>query len=127
MELNTLEPLECASIILVVADSNFINLCQEPHEYVKRLKSKVAEIHNNAVLHTVSGKYGISHIDESVPVVEINDRNKTLFSQTLENASMLFDELMIISISINEPFIESAKEVVTSSGKTFTHYRYQRK
>lgn len=122
-----LHPVECASIILVVSDSNFINLCQDPHGYVELLKERIGKVHNNAVIHTVSGKYGIGHIDRSIPVVEVNDRNKTMFSQTLENSSMLFDELMVISIATNDPYIESAKEVVTTANKTFTQYRYPRK
>lgn len=122
-----MEPIECASIILVMADSNFINLCQDPHGYVQRLKVRVSDFHNNAVIYTVSGKHGIAHIDSTIPIVEVNDRNKTMFSQTLENSSMLFDELMVISIAENDPYIESAREVVTSASKTFTHYRYPRK
>lgn len=124
-----MDPVEVpATIILVVADSNFINLCREPHVYVQTLKAKVAEMHKGtAVIHTVSGKYGIGNIDASIPMVDVNDRNKTLFSQTLENASMFFDELMAISTVDKDPYIESAREVVTSGNKTFTHYRYPRK
>lgn len=124
----TLPSLACATIILVVADSNFINLCKNPHDYVKLLKERVANLYeNNATIHTVSGKYGIANIDSSIPVVDINDRNKTLFSQTLENSSMFFDELLAISTVDKDPYIESAREVVTLSNKTFTHYRYPRK
>jgi len=124
-----MDPIEVPSTtILVVADSNFINLCKDPHTYVETLKVRVAELHNGtAVIHTVSGKYGIANIDNSIPIIEVNDRNKTLFSQTLENASMFFDELMAISTVEKDPYIESAREVVTSGNKTFTHYRYPRK
>ena len=117
--------MEPSTIILVVADSNFINLCQDPHAYVKLLKERIA-VHrkDGAVLYTVSGRYGMSGVDPSIPVISVNDRNKTLFGQTLENSAMLYDELMAITIASSDPFIEIAKEVVTNANKTFTHYRY---
>lgn len=121
------QEVKCSTVILVVADSNFINLCKDPFVYVKLLKDRVAQVHENSVIHTISGKYGIANIDPTIPVVDINDRNKTLFSQTLENSSMFFDELMAISTVDKDPYIESAKEVVTTANKTFTHYRYPRK
>jgi len=40
---------------------------------------------------------------------------------------MLFDELIVISINENDPFILAAKEVVTNVNKTYTLYRYPRK
>lgn len=118
----------CASIILVLADSNFINLCKDPAAYVQLLKKRVVEMReDSATLYTVTGKYGIHNIDPTVPVLEINDRNKTLFSQTLENSTMLFDELIVISTNESDPFILAAKEVVTNVNKTSTQYRYPRK
>lgn len=118
----------CASIILVLADSNFINLCKDPVEYVKVLRQRVADLREGEVaFYTVTGKYGVHHVDDSIPVLEINDRNKTLFSQTLENSTMLFDELIVISINDNDPFIVAANEVVTNVNKSSTVYRYARK
>lgn len=123
-----MEPIACASVILVLADSNFINLCKNPTEYIGLLKQRVMEAREgNATLYTVTGKYGINHIDSSVPTLEINDRNKTSFSQTLENSTMLFDELLIISINESDPYMLAAKEVSTTASKTSTHYRYERK
>ena len=123
-----MEPIACASVILVLADSNFINLCKNPTEYIGLLKQRVMDAReDNVTLYTVTGKYGINHIDSSVPTLEINDRNKTLFSQTLENSTMLFDELLIISINETDPYMLAAKEVSTTASKTSTHYRYERK
>lgn len=123
-----MDALAFPNIILVLADSNFSNLCENPTNYVKLLKERVVTAREgDAALYTVTGKYGISHIDETIPTLDINDRNKTLFSQTLENSTMLFDELMIISVVENDPYILAAKEVVTTASKTSTHYRYPRK
>ncbi|MNR22234.1 hypothetical protein D3C85_1391760 [compost metagenome] len=123
-----MDPIPCASIILVVADSNFVNLCKDPVEYVNLLKERVVTNRKgDALLYTVTGKYGISNIDKEMPTLDVEDRNKTLFSQTLENSTMLFDELMVISVNENDPFILAAKEVVTTASKTSTHYKYPRK
>lgn len=123
-----LEPQDSFITIMVVADSGFVNLCKDPQSYVATLKERINALYgNNVILSTVSGKYGIGHIDPTIISIEINDRNKTLFSQTLENSSMLFDELVAISIFEKDPFIETAREVVTTANKTFTHYRYPRK
>lgn len=123
-----MDPIPCASIILVVADSNFVNLCKDPVEYISLLKARVFEKRQgDAVLYTVTGKYGISNIDSTIRTLDVEDRNKTLFSQTLENSTMLFDELMVISVNENDPFILAAKEVVTTASKTSTHYKYPRK
>jgi hypothetical protein len=123
-----MDPIPCASIILVLADSNFVNLCKDPAEYIELLKQRIVEKREGEVaFYTVTGKYGVHHVDGSIPSLEVNDRNKTLFSQTLENNTMLFDELIVISINESDPFILAAKEVVTNVNKTSTQYRYQRK
>jgi len=122
------EATPIASIILVVADSNFANLCKDPVEYISLLKERVlTKRQGDAMLYTVTGKYGISNIDNTIPTLDVEDRNKTLFSQTLENSTMLFDELMVISVHENDPYILAAKEVVTTASKTSTHYKYPRK
>lgn len=123
-----MDAIPCPNVILVLADSNFINLCDNAAQYVSLLKERVIKAREgDATLYTVTGKYGINHIDKTIPTLDVNDRNKTLFSQTLENSTMFFDELMIISINENDPFILAAKEVVTTASKTSTHYRYTRK
>lgn len=123
-----MDPIPCASIILIVADSNFVNLCKDPVEYVSLLKERVLVARNgDASLYTVTGKYGISNIDATIPTLDVVDRNKTLFSQTLENSTMMFDELLVISVNDNDPFIIAAQEVVTHASKTSTKYGYERK
>lgn len=123
-----MDPLPCATVILVLADSNFANLCDDAKAYIKLFKERVlAARSGDALLYTVTGKYGINGIDSSIPTLDVNDRNKTAFSQALENSTMLFDELMVISINENDPYIVAAKEVVTTASKNSTQYRYKRK
>lgn len=123
-----MEVLPCATVILVLADHNFANQCDDAVAYVKLFKERVIESRKgDAMIYTVTGKYGINGIDQTIPTLEVNDRNKTSFSQALENSTMLFDELMVISINESDPYIVAAKEVVTTASKNSTQYRYRRK
>lgn len=81
-----------------------------------------------AVLYTVPGKYGISNLSNEIPALpDIQDKNKTVFMQTLENSNLMFDEMIIVSIAEEDNYIKGAQEVMTSLNKSFTHYRYPRK
>lgn len=123
-----MEAVVSADVVLVIADSNFVNLCVDPVEYITRLKKLVGNRGGRGVkLYTVSGKYGVNHIDSSIDVVELNDKNKTIFGQTLENCTMLFDELLLVTIAPNDPFINIAREVMMSASKTITQYGYNRR
>lgn len=114
--------------LLVIADSNFVNICADADAYVNKLKDNLAKRRSNGVsLVTVPGKYGISNIDKTIPELDVDDKNKTSFVQTLENASLLFDELIVVSIADSDNYIVGAKEVMTSLNKCFTHYRYVRR
>jgi hypothetical protein len=116
-----------SSIVLILADSNFINVCVDPNAYVGRLKDLLAKRADNAKVYTVSGRYGLSQVDQSIPIIQVDDRNKTIFSQTLENSAMIFDEMITVSIVPTDPFMTVAREVLTKVNKTITQYRYQRK
>jgi hypothetical protein len=120
---------QCGNVVLVVVDSNFINLCADPFGYMARLKAKLTEqsADQGLTMFTVSGKYGLSNIDDSIGVIPVDDKNKTVFGQTLENVTMLFDKLVTITIAQNDPFLSMACEVVTNANKPYTKYGYQRK
>jgi hypothetical protein len=119
---------QCGNVVLVVADSNFINLCADPFAYMARLKEKLAERSTEGLtMFTVSGKFGVGNIDDTIGVIPVDDKNKTVFGQTLENVTMLFDKLVTITISANDPFLSMACEVVTNANKPYTKYGYQRK
>ena len=120
-------PVQSSNVILVVADSNFANLCKDPDEYVKRLRTVLGERSSNTVIMTVSGRYGISSVDSQVKVLTIDDKNKTVFGQTLENVAGMFDELLAVTNTVSDPFILAAKEVLGNAQKTITTFGYQRK
>lgn len=120
-----MEPTEQRINILVVVESNFINLCRDPQVYVSDFKDKVvAKSHNRASLFTVTGKYGLTNVDKTIPAIEVMDKNKTMFRQMLENSSTMFDEVVVLTSVPDDPYIESVREVATNTSKTFTRYGY---
>lgn len=126
-----MEAMQTPSAVLVLADSNFMNLCEDPAEYLNRLRRALAARAERMScvfsLFTVSGKFGLSKLDRSLSVIDIDDKNKTAFGQTLENASMLFEELVVISNTPDDPYMSMVREVGTSTSKILTQYKYERK
>lgn len=120
-------PIQGSNVILVVADSNFINLCKDPSEYITRLRNVLGQRQSNITLMTVSGRYGISSVDSSVTALSVDDKNKTAFGQTLENIAGMFDELLALTNTVSDPYILTAKEVLGNAQKTITTFGYQRK
>jgi len=120
-----------SSAVLVVADGNFRNLCKDPTDYLARLKKALAEraarLQTAISFFTISGKYGVSNIDSDFSVIEIDDKNKTAFGQTLENTALLFEEMVAVSNTPDDPYMTTVREVATETGKTMTHYKYERR
>ena len=126
-----MEAIQTPSVVLVLADSNFMNLCKDPVDYITRLRNVLAaraeRMSTVFSMFTVSGKFGLSNLDRSLNVIDIDDKNKTAFGQTLENASMLFEELVVISNTPDDPYMSMVREVGTSTSKILTQYKYERK
>lgn len=120
-------PVQSNNVILVVADSNFYTLCHLPAEYMSRLHKVLSERQSAYTLMTVSGKYGLNSVDSTLTSLPVDDKNKTVFGQTLENLSGLFDELLVLSNTLGDPFINVAKETMGNAHKTITTYGYPRK
>lgn len=120
-------PVISSSVVLVVADSNFVSLCKDSVEYLARLRKILGDRTTNVTVMTVSGRYGVNSIDNSFKQLIVDDKNKTVFGQTLENVAGMVDELLVVSNVSGDPFISAAKEVLGNAQKTITTYRYERK
>ncbi|MNG46976.1 hypothetical protein D3C79_48430 [compost metagenome] len=120
-------PVQSSNVILVVADSNFCSLCENVDDYIVRLHKVLSDRQSAYTLMTVSGKYGISALDETVSALPVDDKNKTVFGQNLENISGLFDELLVLTNTVSDPYINVAKEAMGNAHKTITTYGYRRK
>lgn len=114
-------------VILVVCDSNFKHTCVDPDDYVNRLKTKLAErVGSRLVIKTIDSKYGFKQVDPTMQSFETEDKNKTSFVQTVENVAANIDELLVVSIVENDPYLEGLKDSLSRT-KTVTRYRYLRK
>ncbi len=114
--------------VLVICDSGFMNLCQEPFDYMGKLygvlKKRLGE---NVKIYTVTGKYGLSLADPTLPVYSVENKNKTAFIQDIENIHNQVDELLILSLISVDQYLEGAAERMASHHKTITRYGYPRK
>lgn len=115
------------TFVLLLADSNFVNLCLNPEESVGRLVDNMTKS-RDLCLYTVSGRFGLEKLNnDKLQLTDVEDKNKTSFSQTLENASMIFEEMIVLSNTPEDPYLVAAREVATNNGKTFTIYKYHTK
>lgn len=116
--------------ILVVADSNFDNVCDKSAEYVKKLNAALTKrVGDNLKLMTVSGRYGLEQYPDTFQVKEADVKNKTNFIFSIENMAKAdeFDELLILSIVDGDPYLNGLRTKITECGKTISHYGYTRK
>lgn len=109
-------------ITLVVTDSNFNRVVDGLEDYISKLDAILTK--KGATMVTVSGKYGISDIRPDILALEVDDRNKTNFGQTLENLSGHFDEVLIITTGGFCNYLNAVNEVATDNNKTITKYGY---
>lgn len=110
--------------ILIIFDSGFKNLCKDPEDYLTRLKALLRTMSSNSVFHTVSGKHGYQG-DNELNVLEIEDKNKTMFVQTIENLSDQTDELVIVSIVESDPFIDALMNNLDERHVCIRRYKYE--
>lgn len=114
--------------VMVISDSNFHNLCDQPEQYIERLQKVIkSRLGENTRIVTVSGRYGLSKSTQDIESFSVEDRNKTLFVQTVENNVNYFDELVIVSITNMDPFIEGVAESMITHHKNTVRYSYKRK
>lgn len=120
--------LPTGKTILVLTDSNFRNKCLGHEDYVDRLKDVLVKQHGeNVSILTPEGRYGLGHTNDVIKSVEVDDRSKTTFVQSLENINNLFDECVLISLFVNDNYLIGAREIITENNKSITHFRYQSK
>lgn len=117
-----------STTVLVICDSNFQNLCDDPEEYVDRLIGVLKKLHGDDVsIKTVTGKYGFSKVTDLFEPLEVEDRNKTVFVQTIENNTGYFDLLLIVSLSNTDPYLEGVADCMFDHSKDIIRYSYKRK
>lgn len=114
--------------VLVLCDSGFIHLCDNPYDYVTKLKDVLAKRYPDGVnVITVGGKFGLSNVDADMKALEVEDKNKTVFGQSIENISGHFNEMILATISGYDAFLDAASEAASAQSKTIMWYKYVRR
>lgn len=114
--------------VMVISDSNFHNLCDQPDEYVAKLQKVIkSRLGENTKITTIAGRYGLTKTVNEFDTFDIEDRNKTLFVQTIENNVNYFDELVIVSLTDKDPFIEGVADCMLTHHKNIVRYAYKRR
>lgn len=111
-----------SSTVLLIVDNTFINTVDNLDDYLTRLKTMLEA--KDKIIVTVSGRFGLTKVDSSLPFLEVEDRNKTIFSHGIENHSGYFDEVLLITRFETCNYINSVIDVATENNKTVTKYSY---
>lgn len=112
-------------VMLIVIDSTFERTVVDLDAYMSKLNEIIVKREVTPI--TVVGKYGISKFKEDIVCLEVDDKNKTNFGQTLENFSNHFDEVLIITSGGYCNYLSMVNEVATDNNKTITRYGYPTK
>lgn len=114
--------------LLVVADSNFHNLCSDPVGYLNNLNTVLSKLYGkDTAIISVTGKYGLSSAMPGIECLEVDSKNKTSFVHSVENKTDLFDDLLIISLVATDQYLEGLATSMTEKHKTIIRYKYHRK
>lgn len=114
---------ENARNILLVVDSGFYRLCTNPEGYITQLKFLITDNNKGDFnLKTVTGRFGVK--DSEIEALEIEERNKTVFVQTIENLSFQCDELVVVSIASADPYLDSLINALTAKHTCIRRYKY---
>lgn len=124
------EELSCFDIkpaplsILLLVEKGFTRRCADVEDYVKKLKDYfVREKGENVCIYTPSTNYNLSF--EGVTMVELECQNKTAFVFSLENSIDMYDECYIISQrNTTDPYLDGARETMTTHNRSVTHLGY---
>lgn len=113
--------------VLLLADKAFMRRCENPDDYISRLKNYLISTKGTDVcLYSPAASYNL--IFEGIIPLELECQNKTSFVFSLENTINLYDECYIISNSdYHDPFLEGAREIMTTHNKSITGLGYKKR
>lgn len=113
--------------VLLLADKSFARRCVNPDEYLTRLKTYLFSTKGeNVCLYSPASSYNLNF--EGVTLIDLECQNKTAFVHSLENTIGMYDECYIISHQdYVDPFLEGAREIMTTHNKSITDLGYKLK
>lgn len=126
-ELGFLDVKPAPLAVLLLADKGFMRRCANPDDYITRLKNYLRSTKGEDVcLYSPAAAYNLEF--EGVTQLELECQNKTSFVFSLENTINMYDECYIISNQdSHDPFLEGAREIMTTHNKSITGLGYKQK
>lgn len=112
--------------VLIISDHGFEHRIHNLKEYSQKLLEFIVKRTKGKSLSfkTVSGKY-MFYPNCGIPTIEIEDRTKTVFTNSIIDNLGKIDEIIIITNHPDEPFLESLQNKIGEVKKSLTIYSYQ--
>ena len=110
--------------VLLICDSDFKFKVKDYEKYCTKLKEflKNKNDQKEIILNAVKGKYCF---DDKISLIDIDDKNKTSFVKTINDYLNKFDEVVIITNYLHEPFLESLRTQLNEENKATTIFSYE--
>ena len=109
--------------VLVIADVDFSNQCDDLDLYTERLKKVLTQRAGETPLRivTVGGRYAFPGFEQQ----PTDDRTKTAFVKSIEDYLTQINEVVIVTNFQSDAFISAVTSKVDEVRKTTTVYRYK--
>lgn len=109
--------------VLIVAEPDFLNKGKDTDAYLSKLSMILTKRAGDSVFRpvTITGNYGLS-MDVKI---EVDDRNKTAFSKSLEDHLVQFDDIVLITNFEKDPFLDVLSTRASELSKPVTVYNYE--
>lgn len=111
-------------VALVISDGRFIQTGQDIELYLQKLFRFIhtKEEGKEVVVMTVTGKYGIS---SDLPVLNVDDKNKSVFANIIVDRINYFNEIIFISNCKKEPYLYHLRSKLQEEEIPTSVFNYQ--
>lgn len=112
--------------ILIVSDINFENNVKDLNDFREKLNTFINAkcAPNGALLYSVTGKYCY---DNTLTLIEIDDKNKTVFIKSILDHINKFNDVFIISNYTHEVYLEGLRKALNQEDVQSTVFWYEDK
>lgn len=110
--------------VLVTSDTGFKAAVKDFQKYIEKLNDFLIKKNEekDIQLSSVKGKYCF---DDTLALIDIDDKNKTSFVKSIGDYLNKFDEVVIITNYFHEPFLESLRTQLKEENKATTVFSYE--
>lgn len=110
---------------LILCDTNFNNVCEDPIGYLTKLEKVIKSNYGeNSTLNTITGKRGLTAVDYEIDSLEIFEKNKTVFKESFEEHMNKFDYLILLTLK-EDQYLGAISDLCSEYRKTIIRYKYK--